>query len=54
MDSLGYVSSSTQALALSSKSTHFIHKVIRGLSTILHARPIAFIHLSTYTTTATI
>lgn len=32
----------------------FIHKVIRNFSTFLYARPFAFIHLSTYTTTATI
>ncbi len=31
-----------------------IHKVVIELSTIIYARAFAFIHLSTYTTTATI
>ena len=34
--------------------SQLIHKVVRYLSTFLQARPIAFVHLSTYTTTATI
>lgn len=34
--------------------TQLIHKVVRYLFTFLHARSIAFVHLSTYTTTATI
>ena len=34
--------------------TQLIHKVVRYLSTFLYARSIAFVHLSTYTTTATI
>jgi hypothetical protein len=32
----------------------FIHKLVIELSTIIYARAFAFIHLSTYTTTATI
>lgn len=35
-------------------SSQIIHKVVNHLSTIIYARLIAFIHLSTYTTNTTI